>query len=347
MTMSDGDVRRLALTLADANNAAAVGQALAEIVGAERWLLASIEGSALHPLAGAPEVLEPAPLHGFEEAPADPALLSPSLGKLAAEAPLHLCRLRAGDATFLFAAEAPLATDGRTLARAALKRVSGGGKGSLFRDRALSTISHDLRGPLNVIGFAASMLKSSVGESDAELVAKIRRGARQMEGMIRDLLDLGELEAGRLELRPEPTTLGTVMGHVDAAIDPIAESAACTLHREHEAGQAPIVADSERLAHAIVLLVNSACRHATKGEVTLRSGVRDGFAFIEVEDSGKPLDAEARAHLFEPTDRGAEPHSRAKGLALTLARRLVEAHEAAIEALESDGVRVRVTLPSQ
>ncbi len=348
MTISDADMRRLALALADAADARSVGSALAESLGLTAWLLASIDGGRLTPVAGAPTCPEePFPLHGFDEAPEDPALLSPPLGELAAGGPLHLARLGAAGVTYLFAAPEPLPTDARTLTRAALERVGGGGDGSLFRDRALSTISHDLRGPLNVIGFAASMLKSSVGEQEAELVAKIRRGARQMEGMIRDLLDLGELESGRLELRREPTTLETVLGHVDAAIDAVAESAACTLHRKLSGGQARIVADSERLARAIVLLVASACRHAPKGEVTLRSGANGEEVFVEVEDSGKPLDDGARARLFEPTDRGAEPHSRAKGLALALARRIVEAHGAAIEALESDGVRVRVTLPTQ
>lgn len=345
MTMSDTKVRQLALALARADDATAVARSLAEAIGAERWLLASIAGSELRPLAGAPSVPAPAPLHFFEEAPTEPGVLSEALDEVASGAPLRLARLQTSAGTFLFAASPALPEDGQTLARAALERVSATNGGSLFRDRALSTISHDLRGPLNVIGFAASMLKGSVGDEEAELVTKIRRGARQMEGMIRDLLDLGELEAGRLQLRRDPTTLGTVIGHVDAAVEAVAEGAACTLHREHAAGQTPIAADAERLARAIVLLVASACRHATKGEVTVRSGVDGRVVYIEVEDTGKPLDADARARLFEPAARGSEPHSRAKGLALTLARRLVEAHEATVEALESDGVRVRVTLP--
>lgn len=345
MTMSHADLGRLALELAEAGSREAVGRALAKATGAQRWLLARAQGSELLPIAGEPMPSASGPLHGFEESPSDPAALSPVLGELAGGGPLHLLRLGPNKG-LLFAAEVPLGADARTLAGAALERL-GSSDGSHFRDRALSTISHDLRGPLNVIGFAASMLKSSVGEADKELVAKIRRAARQMEGMIRDLLDLGELEAGRLELHRDETTLKTVLGHVDAAIEPIAKSSEVTVTREFEHTDATIVADADRLARAIVLLVATACRHTPKGNVTLRSGVADGAPFLEVEDDGKPIADADRERLFDASERGAEVHSRAKGLALTLTRRLAEAHEATIEALPAEGVRIRVTLPAQ
>ncbi|MBO6937066.1 MAG: HAMP domain-containing histidine kinase [Deltaproteobacteria bacterium] len=337
--MSNTKLENLALALAAAGDGAAVGRAVANTFGASRWLLAKMRGTELHPIASVPAGLAPAPLHGFEESPSDPRALSPLLGELADGGPLHLARL-AG--SHLFAADVALPTEARTLVDATLERLQGGG--TLFRDRALSTISHDLRGPLNVIGFAASMLERSVSESDRQLVGKIRRASRQMEGMIRDLLDLGELEAGRLELNPAATPLKTILGHVEAAAGPVAEASDVTLERDLRETDAVVRVDAERLARAISLLVEGACRNVPKGEVTLRSGAVGDRVFFEVEDSGKPMDADTRAQLFETSERGAEAHPRAKGLALMLARRLVEAHGAAIEALESEGVRIRVTL---
>ncbi len=340
MTTED-ELGRLALALARATDRSAVGAAIARALGASRWLLAEAHGTELRPIAGEPHGLEPAPLHGFEESPADPGALSPLLGALADDGPLRLARLGPA-ASLLFAADVPIEADVRSLADAALERLQGAG--TLFRDRALSTISHDLRGPLNVIGFAASMLDGSVSEADRELVSKIRRASRQMEAMIRDLLDLGELEAGRLELQRAVAPLKTVLGHVDATVGPIAEAAAVTIERDLGELDAKVRVDAERLARAISLLVGSACRNVPKGQVTLRSGADSSSVFIEVEDGGKPMSADVRARLFETSERGAEAHPRAKGLSLMLARRLVEAHEAAIEALESEGVRIRVTL---
>jgi len=341
MTMSDAELGRLALELASATDLEGLGRALASATGAERWLLASVAGTQLKPIVGEPTTGGPAPLHGFEEAPADPGALCERFGELAGEDPLWLARL--GGGSLVFAASVELDSKARALTESAVERLAGG-SGTLFRDRALSTISHDLRGPLNVIGFAASMLRASVGEKEQELVAKIRRGARQMEGMIRDLLDLGELEAGRLELRRVDAPLATTLEHVEAAIGPIAQSSDVTLDRALNATDTVIHADPERLGRAIVLLVASACRNVPKGRVTLRSGLAEGAVYVEVEDGGKPMDAETRARLFAVSARGAEPHPRAKGLSLMLARRLVEAHGAAIEALESEGVRLRVTL---
>ena len=338
---SEAELGRLALALASTRDLAEMGRALAGAVGAKRWLLATQRGTELRPIVGEPPATDSAPLHGFEESPGDPAALSPLLGELADGGPLRLARLGSGP-TLVFAADVGLSPEARALANAAVERLGTGG-GTLFRDRALSTISHDLRGPLNVIGFAASMLESSVGDAEKELVAKIRRASRQMEGMIRDLLDLGELEAGRLELNLAETSLKTVLSHVDAAVEPVAEAADVTLTRALQTN-ATVVADAERLARAIVLLVSSACRNVPKGAVTLRSGATDDGVFIEVEDSGRPMSADVRARLFAADARGQEAHSRAKGLTLTLARRLAEAHGATIEALESDGVRIRVTL---
>ena len=352
--MDDTALAALALALADADDARAVGVLLAERLSARAWLLGLVSGEKLEPLAAGPDA--PGQVVAYRapqiEGPLEnPAEVSPRLEELAnrTEEPLQWRALpqRAGDQA-IFVADRELPERALPLVAAALDRVRAlDADPSLFRDRALSTISHDLRGPLNVIGFAGSMLRSSVGEEDQDLVAKIRRAARQMEGMIRDLLDLGELEAGRLELHSAETNLRTVIGHVEAAARPTAEEAKVDFGIEVAAPEGALHCDASQLARAIALLIDGACRFAKKGTVTLRASVEeDGGAWLEVEDSGTPLDDETRSKLFRPQQRGEEPHPRAKGLRLTLARRLVEAHGGRLEALESSGVRIRATLPA-
>ena len=353
LAMTDNDLATLALSLAEATSAGEVGAYVAKQTGADAWLLAAIDGEALSPLAAAPEPGGPKVAYRAPSGPGvldDPSQVSPRLAELAEAAggALHLQSVpsRTGDSAVLIS-NRPLDERALPLVGAALERLqSFQDDPSLFRDRALSTISHDLRGPLNVIGFASSMLQSSVADAEKELVQKIRRASRTMEGMIRDLLDLGELEAGRLEIRTSDTTMKTVLGHLRAHAEPLAENAGVELVIEATDPDAKFVADASRLAQALGLLVDGACRHAKKGKVSVRATVEDGAPTFDVEDTGQPLDDGARAELFRPSHRGAEPHPRAKGLALTLARRLVEAHGGSLEALESEGVRIQVQLPS-
>ncbi|MAQ14305.1 MAG: hypothetical protein CMN30_05870 [Sandaracinus sp.] len=351
MTMKDADLASLALALAEAATPAAVGEAIAECTGSGTWLLATVDGETLTPLASAPEPPGPEVAYKAPDATgelADPEAVSPRLGELAgaAQGALHLHPLSSqfGEDA-LFVTDQALDPRALTLLGAAVERLQGlDTDPSLFRDRALSTISHDLRGPLNVIGFASSMLQSTVGDAEKELVAKVRRAARTMEGMIRDLLDLGELEAGRLEMRLADVPMKTILGHLRAHAEPLAENAGVTFAIENADGDAPVHADASRLAQALGLLVDGACKHAKKGSVTVRASVVEGVPTFDVEDTGTSLDAQTRGALFRPTSRGAEPHPRAKGLALTLARRLIEAHGGTLEAVESDGVCVRVQL---
>ena len=347
--IDDAAMGRLAIALARATTLADAANAFAADRDLRQWMVASTERGVLYPLCtsdGGPK--ESAPVS--EDLLQAPRVSNPSGASTALQwfdDELHVTELqqRDGARVILLSAE-PIAEPAQALLRAAAARFLSSDDRGLFRDRALSTISHDLRGPLNVIGFAGSMLQSSVGDSEKELVTKIRRAARTMEGMIRDLLDLGELEAGRLELNLGEVPVRTIVGHVDAAVEAMVAESDMTYEKDIADPDAMVRADGTRLAQALSLLIGNSCRHAKRGTVRLRAEARDGAIWFEVEDTGSPLSESARAHLFAPSSRGEEADPRAKGLGLTLARRLVEAHEGTLSAEPSEGVSIAMRIPA-
>lgn len=215
-----------------------------------------------------------------------------------------------------------------------------------FRDVTLSSLSHDLRGPLNVITFAASMLRSTVQDEPSKgLVVKVRRGARTMERMLRDLMDLAGLET--IRLHRSPTEVAALISKLKPTLEALGEETGVRVSLVQH-GEGALDVDSERLSQALVALTATAAKQSAEGaEVRITFDVRQDPALLSVEDAGKPVPEERRARLFEAFARGDDADARSKGASLALAHGLLVAHGLAVEATDSElgGLRIDAQLP--
>ena len=252
---------------------------------------------------------------------------------------------------------APIAReDGTVVGRIwTLREVTADRRLERLRDAFVAAVSHELRTPLTSISGFLELLgdeEHELGPAGRRYVDAIRRSNARLRGAVEDLLLVAEIEADRLELRPEPTDLAELAtATVDAARRGAVESGiellldvTCRL---------PLEADAERLRQVLENLVSNAVKFTPDGgSVMLSAQNGDGRLRVEVTDTGIGIPHEEMGQVFSRFYRASTATRRAipgTGVGLVIARAIVEAHGGTIslESTEGAGTRVTVTLPLQ
>jgi PAS domain S-box-containing protein len=221
------------------------------------------------------------------------------------------------------------------------------------RDHALGVVSHDLRNPISAIGMCARALLAATPAEEKDrhdLARTIVDSTELTQRMIRDLLDVANIEVGRLavERRMEP-------------VEPILERAVGLFNGEAAAREvrvrlAPaealpaVIGDAERLVQVLSNLLGNALRHTDRGgAVSVSACHREGDVEFRVADTGAGIPPQSMALIFERywTVKGNAPKG-GTGLGLAIARGIVEAHGGRIWAESEVGVgsTFRFTVPA-
>ena len=208
-------------------------------------------------------------------------------------------------------------------------------KANEAKDRFLATMSHELRTPLNaIIGFTGTLLMKLPGPltSDQEKqLQTVQRSGKHLLALINDLLDLAKIEAGKVELKLEPTVCQSVLYEVAAALRPNAEAKGLKLTVDAPVDELVVRTDRRALNQIILNLVNNAIKFTEEGEVRVHADrITDrGCRWVEisVEDTGIGILPEDRAKLFSAFTQVENRRARTQegtGLGLHLSRKLVE-----------------------
>jgi signal transduction histidine kinase len=200
------------------------------------------------------------------------------------------------------------------------------------KSQFLASMSHELRTPLNaIIGLTEMMVTNSVRfgtEKAQEPLRRVNAAGTHLLGLINEVLDLSKIEAGKLELNPEPVDLARLIDEVIGTAGQLAEKNKNRLVVEAPQNVGALTADSMRLKQILLNLLSNACKFTKDGEVALRvREVVDGRAWIElaVADTGIGLTAEQQAKLFQDFTQADSLTARrygGTGLGLALSRRL-------------------------
>ena len=224
-----------------------------------------------------------------------------------------------------------------------------------LRDAFLAAVSHELRTPLtSMSGFLELLVdeEDELGPAASRYVEVIRRSNDRLKRAVEDLLLVAEIEAERLELRPEATDLAELAAAtVEHALPAAAERGVELLLQI--SGRLPLEADAGRLRQMLDNLVSNALKFTPSGgSVTLSARNGDGPLRVEVTDTGIGIPQEELRQVFSRFYRASSATRRAipgTGLGLVIARAIVEGHGGTIsvESADGEGTRVTVTLPHQ
>jgi two-component system NtrC family sensor kinase len=203
---------------------------------------------------------------------------------------------------------------------------------SEHKSQFLASMSHELRTPLNaIIGLTEMMLTNAARfgtEKALEPLRRVNTAGTHLLSLINEVLDLSKIEAGKLELNPEPVNVAQLIDEVIGTAGQLAEKNKNRLVVEAQENLGALTADSMRLKQILLNLLSNACKFTKEGEVALRvRRVADGRDWVElaVADTGIGLTAEHQAKLFQEFTQADSLTARrygGTGLGLALSRKL-------------------------
>ena len=205
-----------------------------------------------------------------------------------------------------------------------------------MKSRFLSTVSHELRTPLSLItGLAQSLIgrseqtESPFQEDIRDDLQRINTGAQQLDGLIRDVLDLSREEAGQLKLACEPLDLAEVWQPIVRTGQRMAQDKGLGWRCEVPAELPQVWGDRTRLQQVALNLVNNAIKFTAEGEVAFIVRCDRRLVTIQVSDTGLGIPPEEQELIFDEfrqSDRTTARGYGGLGLGLAICKRLVEMH---------------------
>ena len=217
----------------------------------------------------------------------------------------------------------------------------------------LANMSHEIRTPLNgVMGVASALGRTDLSGPQREMVSLIETSAQTLEALLSDVLDLARIEAGRLEIKPEPLDPGQAARDVGALFQAAAAAKGLTLDVEID-GDAPgalppgerLLGDVTRLRQVLSNLLSNAVKFTARGGVKLTVQTRcEGDAvraIFRVTDTGIGFDCDTARRLFdrfEQADGSITRRYGGSGLGLAISRSLAEAMGGSLTATSAPGV---------
>ena len=199
------------------------------------------------------------------------------------------------------------------------------------RDEVLGMVSHDLRSPLSAIALSANALLEGSGEPTV-LASAIVRSSEWALRIIRDLLDVTAIEAGRLTIHREPMTVRAITEMILSMFTPPAVEAGVTLTVDAAGGPLWVDADVDRVVQALGNLVGNAIKFTPRGGRVALTVSRDEDAVrFRVEDTGPGIAPDDVPRLFDRYWQADGSARGGAGLGLPIARGIADGHGGRVE----------------
>jgi len=223
----------------------------------------------------------------------------------------------------------------------------------------LAHMSHELRTPLNaIIGFSDSVRMEIFGPLEnakyAEYVDDIHRSGIHLLELINDILDVSAIEAGKMELFEEETSIEDSFKAALRIINPKARAKKISIEKSDMEPLPKIQADSRRIKQILINLLSNAVKFTPSGgQITVHSErVEDGRISLVVQDNGIGMDERGLGKAMAPFGQVESASTRTgegSGLGLPLTKGLVEAHggELVVESQPGEGTIATVYFPSE
>lgn len=219
----------------------------------------------------------------------------------------------------------------------------------------LATISHELRTPLNaILGFGEALALGIPGPLEPkqlDYVSSIRHAAGHLRDLINDILDMTQVEAGRLAVTVETVRVDVIMAEVAPMLTQEALGAKVALSATAPPELAAR-ADPLRLRQVLLILCGNAIHYAGAGSRVEISAWREAETVtIRIADDGRGMSKSELGHAMSPFNRGTHAGLSSRqgiGLGLPLSVALIEAQAGAIkiESAPRQGTVVTISLPA-
>ena len=220
----------------------------------------------------------------------------------------------------------------------------------------VAIVSHELRTPLNAILGYAEMFKEAVygpmNEKQVNMAERIMKNTQRLLGLINDLLDQAQMEAGKLTIQMAPVRLAELLDNLHSVLDKSASDKGVKLTSEIDDSLPEVLnGDAARLHQILVNLVNNAIKFTDEGSVRVRLFYGDEKRWgIEVEDTGHGIPEADIPHIFDTFRQVEGTTTRVHGgfgLGLSIVKQLVNLMNGEIKVSSTlgQGTTFRIILP--
>lgn len=232
-------------------------------------------------------------------------------------------------------------------------------RASQARDEFLSSMSHDLRTPLNGIIGASELAREVLNQNTEqveEYLEDISTSGRFMLNLVNDILDMNRVERGKQQLHKEPLSFQKFAGDLQQMFEPLCKEKEINLVFDREVDNKIVYTDPVRLKRLFHNLLSNAVKFTPRGG-TVAFYVMDQemigdtyFSTMVVSDSGTGMSEEFQKHMYEiftQENNTVNAQNIGTGLGLSIAKSLVELMGGNIRCESTLGVGTKfiVTLP--
>jgi len=221
------------------------------------------------------------------------------------------------------------------------------------KEEFVANVSHELRTPLNMIIGFSEMITQSPRVYGAELppalladIAAIQRNSHHLARLVDDVLDLSQIEAGRMALSKEWASLDEIVSGAVRVVKALFDSKKLSLEVDMPADLPPVFCDSTRIRQVIINLLSNAGRFTERGGVQVQVRRKENDVVVCVTDTGPGIAIEDQRRLFEPfyqVDSTIRRRHGGSGLGLSISKRFVEMHEGKMWLESQVGVGTTIT----
>jgi len=225
---------------------------------------------------------------------------------------------------------------------------------SQAKSRFLANMSHELRTPLNsIVGFTQLVRRRAADilpEKELENLGKVLFSADQLLRLIKDILNLSKIEAGRTDLELTEFELNPLVAESLATIQPLVKSNRVDLVKDIPPDLPGCFTDRDKLRQILLNLLGNAAKFTEQGAITIRARHQNGIMLLSVSDTGIGIPAEDLDLIFEAfhqVDASSTRSHGGTGLGLTISRQLAQllGGDITVESEPGRGSTFTVALP--
>jgi signal transduction histidine kinase len=225
-----------------------------------------------------------------------------------------------------------------------------------LKSRFVAIVSHELRTPLNAVLGYAEMFKEAVygpmNGKQVNMAERIMKNTQRLLGLINDLLDQAQMDAGKLTIQMAPVRPAELLENLHSVMDQIAHEKGLRLTSEIDDRLPEVLnGDGARLHQILVNLVNNGVKFTDRGDVHVRLfRPQKGEWGIEVSDTGCGIPKEELPYIFDTfhqVEGGATRVHGGFGLGLSIVNQLVNLMNGEIDVNSTIdvGTTFTITLP--
>jgi PAS domain S-box-containing protein len=205
---------------------------------------------------------------------------------------------------------------------------------SRSKSQFVANMSHEIRTPMNaILGMLKLLHNTELSSRQLDYTAKAEGAAKSLLGLLNDVLDFSKMEAGKMELDPQPFRVDRLLRDLSVILSAnVGNKPVEVLFDVDPALPAVLVGDAMRLQQVLINLAGNAIKFTSQGEVVVKLKVlsqagNQTTVDISVRDSGIGIAPENQEHIFEGFSQAEASTTRrfgGTGLGLSICRRLVE-----------------------